>query len=93
MAMFLSGLFRLKWSGAEVINEKREGIQAVFWSTAGESIRYPPRSVCSVSAERSIFKDVTSDYFPANQVTIEIDPQVDKSISAWVCLHWKDVCP
>lgn len=23
-------------------------------------------------------KDVTSDYFPANQVTIEIDPQVDK---------------
>ena len=23
MAMFLSGLFRLKWSGAEVINEKK----------------------------------------------------------------------
>ena len=48
----------------------------MFWSTAGESIRYPPRSGCSV-------KDVTSDYFPANQVTIEIDPQVDKK---YICL-------
>ena len=28
-------------------------------------------------------KDVTSDYFPANQVTIEIDPQVDKK---YICL-------
>lgn len=83
VAMFLSGLFRLKVErGGSDKREKGKVYRRCFGAQQ--------EKVSGIRRDRSVpfplkdpyLKDVTSDYFPANQVTIEIDPQVDKSISA-----------
>ncbi len=65
MAMFLFWFIQTKkWARAEVINEEKGKVyRQCFWSTAGESIKVSAAIGLFRFAERSIFKNVTSDYF------------------------------